>query len=170
MGDPNRRVELRVARLEKAMDAIVDRVVAKVNERCSQTETRVNAVAEAAGSALAMEALVELAGADVFEAKLREISKRKQAEAEAEMSGRVKAAVEQGKLKPAEEVGKDSLVVGQRTEGADGKVSYRVDLYPAPEAFHGKKAGDVVEDGMVKTEIREVYEVVKEPAQPEAQA
>ena len=165
MGDQVRRLELRVAKLEKSLSSIIDQVVEQVNARVAGLVAQTRAVAEAAGSALAVEALTEIVGEAQVGEKMRSLLKRKQVEAEEQMAAQVKALVESGRAVAAEKVGKDSLVVGQRKEG---EVQYRVDLIAQQvgekewERYLGMKVGDVLEEEKRTTEIREIYDVVPE--------
>lgn len=152
------------------------RLVKRVEElerRVEQLMRQLRNVAESAGAALTVEALAELVGHDKVEKRMGEIARRKQEEAEEAMAARVRELVKQKLIEPVEVVDEKSLVVGRRTEPGVGDrpdVVYRVDLVtpqmaePERQLYVGKKPGDLVEQGGVKTKILEVYRPVEKAA------
>lgn len=135
-------------------------------KRIEALERKVEAINQAAGSALVVEALVELAGGDaVVQAKAAELEAKKRAAAEGQAAETIAAAVKEGKLAPVEAVTERCFVVAKGAEGHRADVALRM-LPPQVRAgWIGKKAGDVV-DGFT---IAEVYELQRpKPRTPPA--
>lgn len=149
MGSKNGIQGRRLNHLEKRL-AAVERAFAE----------KLTAVAQSAGSALAVEALTEIVGRELVGKTMAELMKQKQGEVEREMAGRVATEVTAGRLEPIEVTTDKCLIVGERTEG---EAKFRVDLVtammppPACLAFLGKRVGDVIDEGATNTVIREIY-------------
>jgi hypothetical protein len=167
-----KQVKSALERIE-ALEQTTNQIVMGVNEALNSQGGRLEGVANI------VEAVVELFGAEVVDAKIKEIADRKTLQNMENAKKALEAGVADGRLVKADAISEKSLVVGRETK-ADGEVIFpgRVQLTfngirpEFQEKLKGQAPGFTVETPAGgKFEVLEVYDIIeKAPEAPAAEA